>query len=420
MKAAVLKYGGSSLEKLPHIESIAERLAQRARKERLAVVLSAMGNETDRLVQLARAVSPHPARREMDLLLSTGEMVSISLMSLALKKRGVPCIAYTGFQAGIVTDGNFSRARILRISTDRVLQHFAKKRVVLVAGFQGIGENMEITTLGRGGSDTTAVALAAALSLPQSEIYTDVPGVFTADPRIVPSSRRIRQIGYEEMLELASVGAQVLHPRAVEIAKEYRVAILVGAAHRQEDGTMVTSSSLLEKERSITSIACEKDVVKISVVGLPDQPGTASMLFQKIAQEEINVDQISQGGAGGEFNDISFTVKREDAQTAYSVAEQVGKTLGCRWVRRQEGLAKVSVVGAGMITRPGVAGEVFAALGKAKINIEMISTSEIRISCLVKQALADKAVRTLHRQFFSHASSSPSKKARRGLRSKPR
>lgn len=397
--AAVLKFGGSSLASLDLLKQTALKLKKRAVRERLVVVLSAMGKETDRLMELAFQVSDHPAQRELDMLLSTGEMVSVSLMSLALQKLGVPCTAFTGFQAGIVTDGRFHRARILSIATDRILRAFRDKKVVLVAGFQGMGEDFEITTLGRGGSDTTAVALAAALKVPLCEIYTDVPGVFTADPRVVPQAKKIPEIGYEEMLELASVGAKVLHPRAVEIAKTHNISILVAAAHQKEAGTVVTKADL-EREHTVVGIACEKDVVKISVVGLPDRPGVAAKLFQALSEQDINVDQISQGGAGGEFNDISFTVKKEDAQKAFLLAEQVGKNLGCKWVRKQEGLAKVSVVGAGMITRPGVAAKVFSTLGEKEINIEMISTSEIRISCLIQQRYAEKAVKALHKAFL--------------------
>lgn len=395
----VQKYGGTSLAGTPQIERVAEKIARKAREAKLVVVLSAMGDTTDQLIRLARQIVEDPPQRDLDLLVSTGEIVSISLMAMALKKRDVRAVAFTGFQAGILTDGVYARARIVNISTDRLLHQLAANDVLLVAGFQGVSQNDEVTTLGRGGSDTSAVALAAALNVPICEIYTDVDGVYTADPRFVPGARRLRNIGYDEMLELSSLGAKVLHPRAVEVAKVYGVRLKVSSSIHDGEGTMVVDKTELERERTVTGVATDEDVAKISLVGVPDRPGMAARIFRALADAHINVDQISQGGAGGRDNDISFTVSKEDAAQATQIAEKTAKELGATGVRVQDELAKVSIVGAGMVTRPGVAATMFEALAEAGINIEMISSSEIRISALVRKEKAKEAMRVLHDKF---------------------
>jgi aspartate kinase len=333
----------------------------------------------------------------MDMLLSTGEQVSIALVSMAIQSQGYSAISFTGAQAGIITDGIYSKARILKINSQKVLNCLKEGKIVIIAGFQGINEEQEITTLGRGGSDTSAVVIAAALKAKRCEIYTDVDGVYTADPRIVKDAKKLEEITYDEMLELASLGAKVLHPRAVEVAKEYRVPLYVLSSFKKVRGTAVKEK--LEKERKVSGVTCDKNVAKISILSVPDKPGIAAKLFEEIAKEKINVDMIIQNITRGKVNDISFTVSKDEAKKALKISEKVCRELKAEKVLYDETLAKVSIVGAGMVSSYGVAAKMFKALGDNNINIEMISTSEIKISCLISAKYADKAVKILHKEF---------------------
>lgn len=400
MRIIVQKYGGSSVATPQLVERVAERVMGAQKKgNRVVVVVSAMGDTTDDLLELARQISSHPPEREMDMLLSTGEQVSTALLTMALKERGCKAVSFTGPQAGIRTDSAHTKARIVRVDNRRMLKALREGNVVVVAGFQGESAGEEITTLGRGGSDTTAVALAAALKAECCEIYTDVDGVFTADPRVVKNAGRIHSISYEEMLEFASLGAKVMHPRAVETAKLHDVPLVVKHSHKKESkGTRITGESM-EKEKNVSGIACDDNVAMITMVSVPDRPGIAAKIFGALGAAHVNVDMISQVVKKGNVNDITFTISTGDLKKALSVAEKCAKELKAEKVAYDGAVAKVSVVGVGMISTPGIAGKMFKALGDKRINIEMISTSEIRVSCLVAQEQARDAVRALHKVF---------------------
>ncbi len=422
MALLVHKFGGTSVGSIERIQAVAQRVAAtRAQGHDLVVVVSAMGHETDRLVDLAQALVPPPPvddlayRRELDMLLSTGEQVSIALVAMALQQVGCMALSLTGAQAGILTEREHGAARIIEISSDRIQRYLAQGHVVIVAGFQGIASpvDLDITTLGRGGSDTTAVALAVALQAERCDIFTDVPGVFTTDPRLVPEARLIPAITSEEMLELASLGAQVLHPRAVELARNFGLKLQVRSSWTEEPGTLVLSSGSrrrsgrtalagLEMTQAIDAVTVNREQAKVVLLHVPDQPGIAAQLFEAIATAGINVDLILQSihtSDGRPSNDIAFTVERAQAQAAATVAETVGRALGCREVLVDAHVAKVSIAGAGMIGRPSVAAEMFEVLAAAGINIQMISMSEIKVSCLIDLAYASDAALQLSQYF---------------------
>lgn len=397
----VQKYGGSSVANAERIKKVAERIVKcREEGNDVVVVVSAMGDTTDELISLARQVTDNPPAREMDMLLATGEQISIALVAMAVDKLGHPVVSLTGPQVGITTDDVHTKAKILQVDCGRLREEISKGKIVIVAGFQGCNACNDITTLGRGGSDTTAVALAAVLKADICEIYTDVEGVYTADPRIVPEARKMAVIGYDEMLEMASLGALVLQPRSVEMAKQQGVTIHVRSSFSTNAGTLVKEVKGMEKERVVCGVAHDLNVAKISLLDVPDRPGIAARLFSALAREAINVDMIIQSTTrGNERNDISFTVSRDDLDRALAVVKKVKEEVGASEVLYGDGIAKVSIVGAGMITNPGVAAAMFTALAEEGINIEMISTSEIKVSCIIRADEAVKAVRALHKAF---------------------
>ena len=408
MKTIVQKFGGSSLANAERIRAVAERIDRsRARAQGLVVVVSAMGDTTDDLIQLARQVTSEPDPREMDLLLSTGELISCTLLAMALRQRGCSAISLTGAQAGIRTDAIHSKARIAEIEPTRVLHELEAGRVVIVAGFQGITEEDDVTTLGRGGSDTTAVALAAILGASVCEIYTDVDGVFTADPRVEGRARQLAEISYEEMLELAQQGARVMHPRAVELGSVYGIPILVASSFNDHAGTLIhnlpeegtAEAEAMEIRNKVQGIAHDTNVAKVTVVGVPDQPGTASGIFRPLAEANISVDVIVQNTSLEGFTDLSFTVAGGDLARTLQLVESAAKQAGARCVVGAADLAKVSIVGSGIHSAPGYAARMFQALAASGINIDMITTSEIRITCIISAAQVAEAVRTLHETF---------------------
>ena len=434
MSLIVQKYGGSSVADAEKIINVASRIgAVRRSGANVVVVVSAMGDTTDELIELAHSISPEPHAREMDLLLSTGELVSSTLLTMALREQGHEAISLSGSQAGIRTDTSFGRARISRIEPERVRRELDASRIVVVAGFQGITTDEDITTLGRGGSDTTAVAIAAALRADRCEIYTDVEGIYTADPRIVRDARKLDEVGYEEMLELASLGAK-MHPRSIELGGVYRVPIYVASSFSDALGTLIhsvgsgpadafspdtTVLGQMEAERArantlqaespgenqmedrikVTGIAYNANVAKITVQGVPDRPGLAAALFEPLAEASISVDTIVQNTGGDRSTDISFTVNRTDLPAAVRLVESVAPQMGAAGVVSANGLAAVSIVGSGMQNTPGYASRMFRLLANGGINIDMITTSEIRISCIIDEAQGRDAVRLLHEGF---------------------
>ena len=413
----VQKYGGTSVGSVERIKAVAQRIAKTASDRSIVVVVSAMGKTTDTLVKLANEISSNSCRREMDMLLSTGEQVTIALMSMALQELGVPAISLTGAQVGIVTEAQHSRARILHIQTERIEEHLQLGEVVVVAGFQGISQtpHQEITTLGRGGSDTSAVALAAALQAERCEIYTDVPGILTTDPRIVPEAQLMSEITCDEMLELASLGAKVLHPRAVEIARNYGIPLVVLSSWSDAPGTRVVSAipkrpalQDLELTKPVDAIEYDTNQAGISMLRVPDRPGVAAKLFSSIALQKIDVDLIIQSIHESNTNDIAFTVRKDALKQVAAVADAILPALGKNYdpslgepeVKKEERpIAKVSLVGAGMIGRPRVAAKMFETLAAAGINMLMISTSEVKVSCVVDAEDCEKAIKSLSLAF---------------------
>jgi aspartate kinase len=397
----VQKYGGTSLATAARIKRAARRIAKsQAAGYDVVAVVSAMGETTDRLLALASRVTTDPEARELDLLLSTGEGVSAPLMSMALNELGVPAVSLLGFQAGIRTDRRHAKARIVGLTPARIQRELEAGRVVVVAGFQGIGEEMEVTTLGRGGSDTTAVAIAVALKAQACEIYTDVRGIYSADPRLVPGARLIPRIAHSEMLELASAGARVMHPRSVEIAEAYGMDLHVRSSFHAAPGTIISSEEAIMEDRNrVRGIAHEEHVARLSVVGVPDRPGIAAAIFAPLAEADIAADVIVQTASHEGITDMSFTVSRADARQAQEIVERVAKEIGARTVLAQNGLAKVSVVGSGIRGQAGVAATMFRTLSGRGINIEMISTSEIRITCIIDAGRVNDAVAALHEAF---------------------
>lgn len=403
MPIIVQKFGGTSVASPELIKNVARRVAgTRNQGKQVVVVVSAMGHTTDRLVELARAVGGCTPEREMDILLATGEQTSIALLAMALTGMGCPAIALTGAQAGIMTDDAHTKARILSVDRGRVGLELERGNVVVVAGFQGASARGETTTLGRGGSDTTAVALAAALDAEICEIYTDVDGVYTADPRLIPAARKLGRISYDEMLELASLGALVLQARSVEYAKHYGVTIHVRSSFNDNQGTLVEEVSGMEEYRLLSGVAHDVNVAKIGLFDVPDRPGIAKHLFKSLADERIDVDMIIQSWMRSGKNDIAFTVARDDLTRALPVVERVVGEIGAAGVDYNDHVAKVSIVGAGMVSTPGVAADMFGALADENINISMISTSEIKISCVIEEEDAIRAVKAIHARMFGN------------------
>jgi aspartate kinase len=396
----VQKYGGTSVGSAARIRRVSKRIANTVRQgEQVVAVVSAMGHTTDRLIALAESVNPEPPARELDMLVANGETITAPLVAMCLQGMGVPAISLSGAQAGVRTSEHHSRARIRDIKPDRIVEALRRKQVPVVAGFQGVTEELEITTLGRGGSDTTAVALAAALRADSCEIYTDVDGIFTADPRVVKSARKLPYIQYDEMLELAAVGARVMHPRAVEIGELYSVPIHVRSSFNDTVGTMIVPEVPMEERRRVRGIAQEKNVAKITVIGVRDRPGVAATIFEPLAEAGVSVDVIVQNIGRSGHTDLTFSVSESDLKSAEKIVRAAAKEVGATRVQSAGGIAKLSVVGTGMLGTPGVAARMFRALADAGINIEMISTSEIRITCLVARDQVDRGARILHQAF---------------------
>lgn len=401
MALVVQKYGGSSVANAEKIKNVAQRVVQTKEKGNgVVVVVSAMGDTTDNLITLARQITDRPDERELDRLMSTGETVSSALLAMAIKSLGYNAISLSGAQAGIKTNAIYNRALIESIDPRRILIELERDKVVIVAGFQGITPDMNIATLGRGGSDTTAVALAAKLQAAVCEIYTDVEGVYTADPRIVPKARKLPEIGYEEMLELASSGAGVMHSRAVELGEIYNIPILVAASFNHNPGTMIQGDTSMEVRNRVRGIAHDLNVAKITVVGIPDKPGIANAIFEPLAQANISVDTIIQNASVvNKVTDLTFTVTMNDLNKAMDVIEPVAKSIGASSCISDSTLAKVSIIGSGMQSVPGYAAKMFKCLYEAGINIELITTSEIRITCIIAEDRIVDAVQMLHNVF---------------------
>ena len=400
MALIVQKFGGTSVGSVERIQNVANRVIQEAeRGNQVVVVVSAMGKTTDALVKLASDITDSPSKREMDMLLTTGEQVTISLLTMALQYKGYEATSLTGWQAGIQTEAVHSNARIQRIDTTRIQSQLDRGRIVVVAGFQGCSENGSITTLGRGGSDTTAVALAAALKAAKCDIYTDVTGVFTTDPRYVEDARKLYSISYDEMLELANLGAGVLHPRAVEFAKNYQVSLEVRSSLENENGTIVEEEVSMEQNLVVRGIAFEDNISRVTIEGLNNELQTLSTIFTALAKEQLNVDIIIQNVTANNRLSISFSIKTVDVESALAVLKEYKSTLGYTRIEHESGLAKVSIVGSGMISNPGVAAEMFEVLAGEKIEVKMVSTSEIKVSTVVPHADMVKAVETLHVAF---------------------
>ena len=400
MNLIVQKFGGTSVADVDHIRNVARIITDTyAKGNAVIAVVSAQGDTTDQLIQKAAEITEKPSSREMDVLLSTGEQISMSLLAMAIEELGYPVISLTGWQAGFLTESNHRNARIKRIDTERLQNELDKKNIVIVAGFQGMNRYDDITTLGRGGSDTSAVAIAAALKADKCEIYTDVDGIYTTDPRIVPDAHKLEEITYDEMLELATCGANVLHNRSVEMAKKYSVRLEVRSSiHRDVPGTEVKEVCKVEK-MLIKGVAMDNDVTRISIIEVPDQPGYAFKIFSTLAAHKINVDIILQSVGRNGTKDISFTISTSQKDQALKIMNDLVQSVGAQGITFNDGVSKVSIVGAGMISNPGVAATMFEALGENNINISMISTSEIKISVLIDKDQAKRAVNVIHEAF---------------------
>jgi aspartate kinase len=396
----VQKYGGTSVADTDRIRAVARRVvAAKQEGHDVVVVVSAMGDSTDRLLAMAHELTPVPNPRELDMLLTAGERIAMSLLAIAVNAEGFRAASYTGSQAGIITDTAHGRARIIDVRPGRILEALARGDIVIVAGFQGVSTAADVTTLGRGGSDTTAVALAAALGADHCEIYTDVPGVFTADPRVVPEARKLHVVSYEEMLELAACGAKVLQLRSVEYARTHGVRVHVRSSFTDEPGTWVVEEDERMEQAIISGVASDVSELKITIEDVPDRPGVAAAIFRAVAEEGVNVDMIVQNVSHRGRTDVSFTAPKTDLHRLGPVMERVVREVGAARYSMDDGIAKVSLVGAGMKSHPGVAAEMFAALAERGINIEMISTSSIRISCVIRADRAEEAVRAVHERF---------------------
>ena len=399
-KLIVQKYGGSSVANPERIKNVASRVVNyREKGHDLVVVVSALGDTTDELIQLAAQISDEPPEREMDMLLSTGEQISVALLAMAIHKLGFQAISFTGPQVGIITDTSHTKARIVKISADKIRQELKKGKIVIVAGFQGMTPEQDITTLGRGGSDLTAVALAKTLEADECEIYTDVEGVYTTDPRIEQKAKKLSEITYDEMLEMASLGAQVMQARSIEVAKKYDVPIHVRSSFSNNPGTMIIKEVKKMEEVVVNGITLNKNESKITICNVPDKPGIAARIFNELSKGGINVDMIVQNVSHTRQTDISFTVTKTDSAKAIKLTKKLAKEIGGLEVIEDDDIARVSIVGVGMKTHSGVAASMFKTLADNHINIEMISTSEISISCIIKKKFGETAVKALHSEF---------------------
>lgn len=401
MSLIVQKYGGTSVGSIERIKNVAQRIAKYYREgHKIVVVVSAMGDTTDELIELAEKINPNPDPREMDFLLSSGERISAALTAMALQNLGIPAIALSGKQAGIITDSVFTKANIKKIDPKRIQEELEKGKVVIVAGFQGYEpEKGDVTTLGRGGSDATAVALAAVLKADICEVYTDVDGVFTADPRLVPNAKKLDFISYEEMLEMAGQGAQVMQLRSVDLAATYKVPVIVRSSFNENSGTLIGEVKEVESKQKVRGVAHNKSIAKITIIGVPDKPGIAYKIFAPLGEKSINVDDIVQNVSKEGVTDLSFTVPEKELNSAIEVIQKVAKEIGAKEVNFDNNVGKVSIVGWGIQSTPGIAAKMFGILASEGINIEMITTSEIKITCIIRRDLVEKAVRALHDGF---------------------
>jgi len=400
MSVIVKKFGGTSVGDTTKIKNVAKQIIRAIELgHQVVVVVSAMGGGTDRLIALAEEISSSPPERELDVLLSTGEQVSIALLAMAVSELGYEAISLTGNQVGILTDGFYSNARIVSINNARILTELDLGKVVILAGFQGVTIDDEITTLGRGASDTTAVAVAASLGAGQCEIYTDVDGIFTADPQTVKNARKLDQITHEEMLEMAGLGAKVLHSRSVELAQKFEVPLVVRSSFHRGEGTIIVKESEMMERVVVSGVTSNKDQAKISLIGIEDKPGVAAKVFQAVAEQKINIDMIIQNIGHDGTTDLSFTVSEKDLSSTVDIIEEVRRQIKIVTVETDSNISKVSVVGIGMVSHVGIAAKMFSALAIENINIQMISTSEIKISCVIDQSQTEKAVQMVHDSF---------------------
>ena len=400
MGIIVQKFGGSSVADATKVKNVAKRIALTHEEGHSVVVaVSAMGDTTDNLIRLAHEISMDPPERELDMLLSTGEQVSIALLAMAVSELGYQAISLTGTQVGIITNGFYSDARIQSINKERILSELERGRIVILAGFQGVSIDNEITTLGRGASDTTAVAIAATLEADRCDIYTDVEGVYTADPRVVPNARKHNQITHDEMLEMARLGAKVLHSRCVELAKKFNVHLCVRSSFSEAEGTMVVKENEMIEEVVVSAVTSDKDQAKVSMLGVPDKPGIAARIFQAVADAHISIDMVIQTTNPTGTADISFTVAEKDLQATIKIIEELKSEIGFASINPDKNIAQVSLVGIGMKSHVGIAARMFQALADADINIQMISSSEITISCVIDESETERAVHTIHDRF---------------------
>jgi len=396
----VQKFGGSSLANVERIQKVAERVVSYRKKGYdLVVVVSALGDTTDELIELANKINTQPSEREMDMLLSTGEQISVALLAMAIHKLRKEAISFTGAQVGIITDSSHTCARIIKINCDKIREELKKGKIVIVAGFQGVTLTQDITTLGRGGSDLTAVALAKELRADECEIYTDVEGIFTTDPRIEPKAKKLCSITYDEMLEMASLGAQVMQARSIEVAKKFDVPIHVRSSFSENPGTVIIKEVKRMEDVLVSGITLNKTEAKITICNVPDRPGVAAKIFKELSGKGISVDMIVQNVSHIRSTDISFTVNKVELAKAIKITKKVTQSISCGEVLQDEDIARVSIVGVGMKSHPGVAANMFGVLAKKEINIEMISTSDISISCIIKRKFGEAAVKALHKKF---------------------
>ena len=399
-KLIVQKFGGSSVANVERIQNVARRVVESRKKgDSIVVVVSAMADTTDELIDLAGQINKHPPEREMDMLMSTGEQVSVALLAMAIDKLGCSAISFTGAQVGILTDRSHTKARILDINGKRIHEELKKGKVVIVAGFQGMTAEQEITTLGRGGSDLTAVALAKALAADTCEIYSDVEGIYTADPRIVPDARKLDVISYDEMLEMASLGAQVMQARSVEVAKKFNVIIHARSSFSKRKGTIICKEAKIMEDVVVSGVTLNKNESKITICDVPDKPGLAAKIFNAISRKGVSVDMIVQNTSHDRRTDISFTVAKDASKKAGRLTRAIAKDIGAGDVLEDTGVARVSIVGVGMKSHPGIAAKMFEAMAEHNVNIEMISTSDISISCIIQKKLAEAAVKAIHNAF---------------------
>ena len=400
MQLIVQKFGGTSVADAARMKAAAKRAVDaHSAGNRVIVVVSARGKMTDELLELAYEINDNPSARELDSLLSTGEQMSSALMAMAIHSLGSPAVSFVGRQIGITTDSFHTKARIVNMKVDRILEELSKNKIVVVAGYQGVDENDNITTLGRGGSDTSAVALAALLKADICDIYTDVDGIFTADPRIVPKARKLDKISYDEILELASMGAQVVHVRSVELAKKYNVPIRVRSSFNNSIGTLICKEVMEMEDIVVSGATVTKNDAKITIIGVSDEPGQAAKIFHELAKENINVDMIIQNISANGLTDVTFTVQKDDLPLALETTEKIKKEIQAKEIVANDKIAKLSVVGIGMRTHSGIADKMFKTLSDEKINIQMISTSEIKISCVIEESQAEKALNSMHSAF---------------------